>query len=368
MPGTHSYAETMRLSALIFMFLFLLPVMVSSAELSGSKKNDARRQVIDRAKEKADNGDPRLAGEIIKAGIRRFGGDDRLYFYLGLFQYKAGHAGEAVENLERSIQHLNIDSTPHYVLAKALWKDGRRYEALAELRRVLSMNNDHRGAILDTAHLLREMKEYESARLFYAIALHQQPGDTGAREGLLAMDELLGVSPATTVIYQKILKKNPGDLEVSNRLVRLLIHNHQYEQAMEAIRGMPADHPERDRFRLAIMRGLKRWDGVSKLAESVLEKEPDNVAAYAALVDSAIGEKRFVDAVKSGRRFLAVAPDNMQAMMLTAFAMTHTGEFQRARSLYQRACIHADAAARKEILRNIKFLDTVIKETGGDLK
>ena len=94
---------------------------------------------IRRATDLGSRGDLDAAVRHLLALTEEFPAAASLHGYVALFLSRAGRLGEAIEHGRRATQLSPRSEKASLVLFKALWTDGRRMEALDEMKRYLAL-------------------------------------------------------------------------------------------------------------------------------------------------------------------------------------------------------------------------------------
>jgi tetratricopeptide (TPR) repeat protein len=106
---------------------------------TGGKSDPRVVEAINHAFDLDSKDQTELAVQHLSALIKEFPTEGRIHAYLALFLYRSGRFDEAIEHGRKAVQLSPKSGTASAVLHGALWKTGKRIEALVEMKRLLAI-------------------------------------------------------------------------------------------------------------------------------------------------------------------------------------------------------------------------------------
>jgi tetratricopeptide (TPR) repeat protein len=184
------------------------------------------------------------------------------------------HRPDAEEHFRLAVQRLYADPRTHHFYARWLEDNGRRAEAIEQLRIGLKMNPDY----LDSMYLLMEIfakrQAWATVRGLSELVLKPFPADEDAKAFRLMASLETGQEEAST----RSLKTADVFLELSKYYFRIGNYERAVSAGREALRLRP-EYAEAYNNISAAYRGLENWDLAIDAARRALKIRPNFGAA-----------------------------------------------------------------------------------------
>jgi len=235
--------KSLILFFLIFIFTFHNSP-VHSREYSKDELIEKRQQIVEASIKQADLKKYKLACKILKKSIEIFKGDERVYIYYGLFLFKDKKYKQSIKMLEKAVKILDMNISVHYIIAKSLWMLGKRNMAISQMRRVARKMPKHRGVWIDLGDIERELKHFNVARIYYQIGGRYSTDNYGLIKGLIACEEIIGISELSKINYEEYLKYDEKNLPVIKNLIKLYLSTGKYKKAKKLLSNIPKKDEE----------------------------------------------------------------------------------------------------------------------------
>jgi tetratricopeptide (TPR) repeat protein len=246
------------------------------------------------------------ARPVLETGRRRFPGDARFPFYLGLSFMPEGqpqHADEAVRYFKQALQVAPRYPLPHYFLGKLLVRQNRWPEAQEQLTAAAEAEPPYPEAHRELARLSERLGRHalalEHLGLHYLLEddAHQamdaframqaaEPSDVRALRLLSLACIRFGRYDLARQAISQALKRQPGDAALLERLAMLALLTHSRPQARLAVETWLRKQPSSARAHWLLGRiaedGLERPEALRQY-EFAVAAEPSNPEYLAAL-------------------------------------------------------------------------------------
>lgn len=265
----------------------------------------------------------------------------------GVRAMERGQTSDAEKLLHDAVASYPVDPEARRHYAAALWKAGKKRQALAQIDSALQFAADD-----PTLHLARCHYELEMGRVNSALASAQQAIDLDPSLGeAWAMRARVyrrrGQSAQALADYHRALGMMPQDREILHELASLHWSNasddsstHHLHAAAAALNVLLETYPQgeepQDVLLLAgrVQSSLGKLDVARTLLAAACERQPPNVEAYHELAMVELRSGRTVEALRHVRAGLAIAPDHEPSQLLLDEVRTLLAELHGVRPRY----------------------------------
>jgi len=180
------------------------------------------------------------AVEAFRAGLKLEPGSAQLYYLVGLSLYTSGHADQAVDPLQRSVQLIPDALKPHLVMAMALTQLHRMEDARAEWEAALKID-PHSTEALDG--LSKSLLVEGNFRAVIGLLQSAPP-----KEEVLALDlaqayDRAGMLDEAAKTLNEAVRANPSSMPLSEMLVMILARQAHFEDAAKLAAKRAQLHP-----------------------------------------------------------------------------------------------------------------------------
>ncbi|TSC78899.1 MAG: hypothetical protein G01um101425_907 [Candidatus Peregrinibacteria bacterium Gr01-1014_25] len=174
------------------------------------------------------------------------------YIALGKIDAHEGDIPHAAERYRNAIAAEPQNPEPHFVLAEMLLNQGKRTEAIAELREVLRINPSHTPAMNNIAALLIQEGKFEEAAAMFKELLAVNPYYSDAHFNYAVALLALGRSDEAAQEFAQTLVAQPALLPALQRLIPLLLVQGKNDDAIGHLRTALEQETNRDLAALAL--------------------------------------------------------------------------------------------------------------------
>ena len=220
---------------------------------------------------------------------------------------------EAVAPLRKAVELQPAQNHPRYLLAVALDRSGDEAGAAEQFQQILALEpNDVTALKYLGWYFLRHEKPAEAETKFreaVGVASKDQKALLGLAQSLEAENK-----PEAAEAYQEYLSNNPGDVEVRDRLVRVLIGQKRYDAALAELNKTPdTSHPNEQTLKLRadILLGQKQSDGAIESLKLALAQNPQDAKLHGDLGRLYLGKRDFANAEKELKIALSLDKSNL---------------------------------------------------------
>ena len=206
---------------------------------------------------------------------------------LGECLRESGDSEGAAAAFRRVIALRPTSCDAHVNLSKALL-DMRRLEAAEGIaRRALTLEGNRCLAHLQLGNVLQIAARYAEAEDSYRAALREDPAIPGLRVNLGNVLVALAQYDAADVLYREAISVNANDLQAHFGLIRTLLHQKRYDDAIVALAAAPTGGPqdERDFAEICVQIGVEmngRGDpqGALQWLQQAVSRDPEFALAH----------------------------------------------------------------------------------------
>jgi len=227
---------------------------------------------------------------------------------LATVQMQLGLVGDSLRSFKKAAAAAPTNSAAQRNLGMALYDSGNRFAAVDAFAKAHRLSPDDASTKIHYATSLAQVRRtFEALPLFRAV-LQEKPDLPGSINNYgLALKSDCRFGEAVDA-FQKALVEYPGDPQIGSNLADAQVLAGKADEALATLRSLP-DSRERDHVtnQIAnILERLGRFDEAAMEFKKVLHRDPNNVWAYAGLIDghcrglSASEESTLVRLVDSG--------------------------------------------------------------------
>ncbi|MDR0827568.1 MAG: tetratricopeptide repeat protein [Desulfovibrio sp.] len=118
-------------------------------------------------------------------------------------------------------------------------------------------------------------------------------------------------------ILENALKKNPGNLDLREEMIRLYLREGENDKAANLLPPTPdeGDAPEAELFRAGVLSTVGRTEEAKSLLLELVKKEPDFASAWLELAFLAEREGNSAEALAAYGKAIELAPENQEAQL-----------------------------------------------------
>lgn len=317
---------------------------------------------------------------------------------LAALRLRGGDAREALRLAQAGTGNAEAPAATWLVRAQAERALGDKASARSSLARVLQLEPDNVAALVESADLADEQKDYDSAIsslksaeqinkgdkqiLLRLAAVHQRAGRPEearriAESAGLGMVEGTTVSGKSPIVgtpeeiaaannedpmisrkgLEKLLERNPGNAMLLAKL-GASYRTDDPSRSLEFYQRASAIQPDNldyaTGYAAALVRGRRFADAVLILRR-VIAANPDNYTAHANLATALYQLKRYPEAVPEYEWLLRTKPDTIVAYYFIATAHDYLGEYREALASYESFLNHADIKANQLEIEKVKL-------------
>jgi tetratricopeptide (TPR) repeat protein len=276
------------------------------------------------------------AAESFRAALKFEPGSARLYYLLGLTLYSSGHADEAVNALERSIQLIPDAVKPHLILGAALDQLHRSQEAKAEWETALNIDPRSTEAIDWLSKAMMAEGDYGGA----IGLLRSAPPDENLTLRLAEAYDKAGMSDKAAEVLKNALRLHPSSLPLSDALTTTLVKQTLYQDAIQLAAKTARLHPgnldaQRTYFRLLVLND--DYTLAQPLGRKLLVKAPHDfdVLYLNGIVERAAGQ--FPEARQHLEEAAALDPNYYNCRYNLGVVLAELKDFKGAREQLEKA-------------------------------
>lgn len=247
---------------------------------------------------------------------------------LGGIMQRTGRAAEAVESIERAIASVAargraVDPSWRLGLAAAKRDAGDLEGGLAEIESMLAAAPGTPELLFLRAGMLQRLDRHEQAIADYESVLAVAPNYVKAHNNIGVSLKALGRLKEAFDHFSKAMELDPKYTQATLNVGKLLLDMGQPEAAITNLRRANALDPDNAVAEFALIDALQvseRAEEAERLAESVLERDPDAPDALLQLgnIRMIMGQRE--SAVELARRARALAPERAGVLTLLAEA------------------------------------------------
>lgn len=273
----------------------------------------------------------------------------RAHYNLGDALDKAGRLAEAEASYRRALELKPVFSLGHYSLGRLLYRTGRTEEAIDEFQGALADKPDYAEARNHLGLIYAERGDLGRARASYEDALKIEPENANALNNLGILAARQGRLDEAEASFRRAVAAAPYDPTGFTNLGALLAQSGRGREAEEAFRRALAldanfgpardglarlsrDRGNLDAERLEAIRLARagRTDEAVALLRSVLEREPEAIAARHALATTLLRAGRTEEAREELITILRHEPHDLPALRRMAMLERRAGRPQEA--------------------------------------
>lgn len=265
----------------------------------------------------------------------------------GVRAMERGQTPDAEKLLREAVVSYPVDPEARRHYAAALWKAGKRQQALAQIDQALDLAADD-----PTLHLARCRYELEAGAVNAALASAQRAIDLDPSLGeAWAMRARVyrrrGEQAQALADYHRALGMLPQDREILHEVASLhwshalsdagSQHLHAAAAALNVLlESYPQGEEPQDVLLMAgrVQSSLGKLDVARPLLAAACERQPPNVEAFHELALVELRSGRTVEALRHVRAGLAVAPEHQPSLLLLDEVRTLLAELHGLRPRY----------------------------------
>ena len=206
------------------------------------------------------------------------------YLNLGILLLDRDPAA-AVPNLQKAVELLPSQSRPRYLLGVAKGRSGDIAGAAESFEGAYRLEPSNNEPIVHLANLYVRLKRYSDGEAKFRSLLETQPDNAAALLGLAQCLDAQKKAEAADA-YRNYLRAQPGDAAARGRLVRWLIDQQQYDEALgELDRASAGKTPDSDllRMRADIEIAQKKWAEAVKTLNQAIALAPKDPELHGGL-------------------------------------------------------------------------------------
>ncbi len=228
----------------------------------------------------------------------------------------------------------------HEKLGEALASDGRRQEAIAQLRETVRLTPTFAEAHVALADALLEEHDDAGALAHYAEALRLKPEDATAHAKLGSALWHAGNAAEARTQFEEAVRLAPGDAESLSNLGAVLLGLGRREEALTrldaAVRLDPSNAAAHGNLGFALA-ASGRFDEAERQLEQAIALDPGLAGARFNLGNVLFTRDRVADAAQQFERALAIDPDYAEAHNNLGVALERLGRPAEARPHFAEA-------------------------------
>lgn len=248
----------------------------------------------------------------------------------------AGRFAELEQSALAFVERFPTHAVGWTALGLARTELGRHGEALADLQRSLERSPDDAQVRIYHAHVLKRLGRLSEAEAGYRQALALQPDQAEALEHLAETLHRLQRPADAEACYRRVLALRPGEANAHNGLGVVLKNQGRLAEAEAACRRALALNP-RHADALAnlgvVLRRLDRLTEAEASFRQALALKPQAAGAHSNLGVVLMEQGRMADAEASLRRALALDPSLADVRSNLLFVLNHGGDRSPAETL-----------------------------------
>jgi tetratricopeptide (TPR) repeat protein len=269
----------------------------------------------------------RVADPLID-GLRQLIRGDRLHLIQGRRAFDAGRFSEAADEFRKAIA-ANPNGLPARVnLGAALAQMEDVAGAVEQYQQALKIDPANGTAHYNLGFLLAKQNQHEQAIIHFQAVLALNPSDTESRFGLAQELQKSDRVDEASAELSRVVQSDPGNEDAMLELVKLMLGNKQYRQAIDTLDKAHTLFPNKGRtaillaYLLAASPQYDLRDGARALELARLVYQATDLVNHGAIVAMALAELgRCAEAAELQRRLIAAAERDRRtdmAVKLTA--------------------------------------------------
>jgi tetratricopeptide (TPR) repeat protein len=228
-----------------------------------------------------------------------------------------------------------------YLYLGTLYASLKRYgEAEEMLRKLQKINPQSLMAPYYLGRMFAEQQKYDSALAEFRKAAEIHDDFEPAYTGMGFVYEVTGRTPEAIEAYKRAIVANPHNLETRQRLAQLYIQENALDDALATLEGLVALDPQSyDAFvKIGLIQvDKKEYQRAVGAFRSALEGMPKDLRVRHYLGSTLLALGALDEALAEYQAILAVAPDDLDAILQSAYIQAKKEKPAEAISLLERA-------------------------------
>jgi len=244
----------------------------------------------------------------------------------------------------------DFNSMAHNGLGNALYKRGKKKQAIAQYRKALQINPMYKLAQYNLGMALFDEGEREEAVAHYRMALKIDPDYAEVHFSLGNALFAMGGMEEAIAHYRKVLEINPDYPDDRYDLANALLQSGKLEEAVReyrrALETTPSDARVLNNLGIALATKGESNGAIAQFRKA-LEKDPAFVDAHYDLGVALVKAGKIDEAIVQYRKALEINPDCVKARFGLGKALLRKGDFDGAMNCFQKtASLNMDPLTR----------------------
>lgn len=267
--------------------------------------------------------------------LAREPGQPNALYLCGVLRLASGRAEEAERLLRRAVRVRPDDAETCFAHANALYRIGKRAEAIARYRTLVARWPEHTGARINLSNALRETGEAEAALAEVEAAVAGANGEIRAAAETTRGAALLSLQRTEEAIdaYRAAIASESGHAAAHAGLAASLLRAERPAEALAAAECAALLAPElveAEFLRAMALAGLKAGPAAIAGLERTIARDPGHAKAHLNLGNLLAEEDRLEEAEASCRRAIALEPGLVEAHASLGYLLTAQGRLGEA--------------------------------------
>ncbi len=254
-------------------------------------------------------------------------------------ELRLGHADEAVRYYTQAQKVDPGNARLPVAAAMARMWSGDVSSALADLQRLSTASADtYAEEVLFAARMRR--REYDAALSTLDAMIKKAPGKASHLEMRGRVHLARRDLPSARQAFEQALKVDPAMFSAVGSLARIDMLEGKASQAVERLQASVSADPK-NAFALMALAEMKSRNGapvdeVRKLYAAAVTAAPSLVEPRLALIDLALRQRKYKEALQAAQEGLAAMPSDVQIMDAAGQAQMSAGDIEQAQTTFRR--------------------------------